>query len=397
MIRLDEVAKVYAGVLAGVLGRRVRALESVSLEVPAGTALGIVGPNGAGKSTLLRLLLGYLRPTAGEVTIAGMAPRSYAESRGIGYVPELVAIPPRWTVRGALRAYAALGEVENGPARVEEEMRRLGIEGLAERRVSTLSKGNLQRLALAQALLGERKLMILDEPTDGIDPEWTARVREILFRWREADPERVLLFASHNLDEVERVADRVAVLGEGRLREIIDLRVPTAVLPPYRLEVEGEPAAAAALVREIFPDAASADGSSLAFRVSAPDLPTLNRLLARLLERGGTIRALTPERQSLEQQFRRALGPPSPGRTAPPPPAPPPMLGEGSTADPAGPPEPRLGRMEFPLAPLRGEGARGRGGPAAETGPGGEGPIRGEEASGSGGPAGAREPGAEAP
>ncbi len=310
MIQLTDVTKEYAGALGGVLGGRVRALEGVTLAIPPGTALGIVGPNGAGKSTLLRLLLGYLRPTAGEVTIAGMAPRTYAERHGIGYVPENIAIPPRWTVRWALRAYAALGEVSGDwNARIKGQMRLLGIEPLAERRVSALSKGNLQRLGIAQALLAPRKLLILDEPTDGIDPEWTARVREILAGWRTEDAERVLLFASHNLDEVERIADRVAVLGEGRLREIIELRAPSPTFPPYRLEVACEPEAAAALVREVFPDALADGGSSLVFRISAPDLEALNRGLARFLERGGRVRVLAPERASLEQQFRQALTP----------------------------------------------------------------------------------------
>nr|MBA4159732.1 ABC transporter ATP-binding protein [Gemmatimonadota bacterium] len=154
MIRLDAVVKEYSGPLGGMLGGRVRALDGVTLQVAPGTALGIVGPNGAGKSTLIRLLLGYLRPTRGEVTVGGLAPRTYAERAGVGYVPERPEIPPRWTVSGAMRAFAALGEVEPAAERVAEEMRRLGLEGVRDRRVGTLSKGNLQRLALAQALLG---------------------------------------------------------------------------------------------------------------------------------------------------------------------------------------------------------------------------------------------------
>ncbi len=330
MIQLTNLTKEYTGALGGLLGGRVRALEGITLEVAPGSAVGIVGPNGAGKSTLLRLLLGYLRPTAGEVSIAGLAPRQYAERYGIGYVPEDIAIPPRWTVRGALRAYAALGELPGDwSEQIEGQMRQLGIEPLAERRVSALSKGNLQRLGIAQALLAERKLLILDEPTDGIDPEWTARVREILAGWRAADPERVLLFASHNLDEVERIADRVAVLSEGRLRELIELRAPSPTLPPYRLEAEGDPKAMSALVREIFPDALADGGSPLSFRISAPDLEALNRGLARFLERGGRLRALAPERTTLEQQFRQALtGALTTPRGHPPPL---PRAGEGGT------------------------------------------------------------------
>lgn len=307
MIRLTDVSKEYRGPLFGALGRPVRALEEVSLEVPAGTALGIVGPNGAGKSTLIRLLMGYLRPTGGEVTIDGLAPRRYAERRGIGYVPERIDIPPRWTVRGALTAYALLGEVEPLAVRVDAALRDLGIEELADRRVGALSKGNLQRLALAQALFADRSLLVLDEPTDGLDPEWVARARELLAEWRRADPERVVLFASHNLHEVERVADRVVVLEGGRIRETIDLSGATAAgLPPYRIEIEGGGEDAARLV-ELFPGALPEEGASLAFRVGADDLPQLNRRLARFLEGGGVIRSVAPDRASLEERFRSSL------------------------------------------------------------------------------------------
>ena len=305
MIQLREASKEYGGGW-GLPGRRVLALDRLSLDVPAGTALGIVGPNGAGKSTLIRLLLGYLRPTAGEVTIAGMAPRSYAERHGVGYVPERVAIPPRWTARNALRAFAALGEVESWAVRIERELGRWGLQETADRRVGALSKGMLQRLALAQALLGERALLILDEPTDGLDPEWIVRTREILREWQSENSERVLLFASHNLHEVERIADRVAVLAGGRLQETIEMRTPSATLPVYRLEIEGDPERTRSLLRRVFPDATPDSADPQLFRVHAPDLPELNRRIAGLIEQGVIVRALMPERPSLEERFRRS-------------------------------------------------------------------------------------------
>jgi ABC-2 type transport system ATP-binding protein len=221
MIQLTGVVKEYGGPFR----RRVRALDGVTLRVEPGTALGVIGLNGAGKSTLLRLLLGYVRPTQGEATIGGVPPRSYAEREGIGYVPERVAIPARWTVRGALQAYAMLGAPgDDAWQRVDTALERLGLRELAGRRVGELSKGNLQRLALAQAFLAERRVLVLDEPTDGLDPEWIARLREILALWRAADPQRVVVCASHNLPEVERLSDRVVVLHEGTVREELDLR-----------------------------------------------------------------------------------------------------------------------------------------------------------------------------
>jgi ABC-2 type transport system ATP-binding protein len=232
MIRLENVVKEYSAPPWRAAEGRVRALDGVTLEIPPGTSLGIIGPNGAGKSTLIRLLLGFLRPTSGEVRVGGLPAREYVERHGIGYVPESVAIPRRWTVRGALGAFAAMGEVPDAGSRIDATLAALGLEGLARRRVGALSKGNLQKLALAQALLGPRRLLLLDEPLNGLDPVWVARLREILAAWRAEAPERTLVLVSHNLPEVERAADRVAVLAGGRIRAEAELRD----LPPGGLE-----------------------------------------------------------------------------------------------------------------------------------------------------------------
>jgi ABC-2 type transport system ATP-binding protein len=305
MIRLEHVVKEYGGPLARLRGERVRALDGVTLQVPPGAAVGLVGPNGAGKSTLIRLLLGYLSPTRGGVQVGGMLPRDYAERRGIAYVPDRVSLPPAWTVRGALHTFAALGEVDDPRERIERIMRRMGLAELAGRRVAALSKGNLQRLALAQALLGDRKVMVLDEGTDGLDPEWVARVREMLAEWRRADPERVLVLASHDLDEVERVAGQAVVLAEGRVREVIDLGGGGGPLPAYRLEVEGTDAARR--VEAAFPGALPVPGEAHAFRVEAASPRELTHRLQALAERGGVIRAVVPEAPTLRERYRRGV------------------------------------------------------------------------------------------
>ena len=302
MIRFQDVAKEYGGPLARWRGDRVRALDGVTFTVPPGAAVGLVGPNGAGKSTLIRLILGYLSPTRGGVQVGGMLPRDYAERRGIAYVPDRVALPPWWTVRGALDAFAALGEVDEHRARVDRVMRRLGLVELAGRRVAALSKGNLQRLGIAQALLGDRKVMVMDEGTDGLDPEWVARVRDIVAEWRRADPERVLIFASHDLDEVERVADEAVVLSEGRVREVIRLRGEGGPLPAYRLEVEG--ADAGKRVAAAFPGALPVPGEAHAFRVEAASARDLTHRVKELIDHGGVLRAVVPEAPTLRERYR---------------------------------------------------------------------------------------------
>jgi ABC-2 type transport system ATP-binding protein len=305
MIRLEKVVKEFGGPLARLRGERVRALDGVTLHVPPGAAVGLVGPNGAGKSTIIRLLLGYLSPTAGGVQVGGMLPRDYAERRGVAYVPDRVALPPAWTVHAALRAFAALGEVERPAERIQRVMRKLGLTELAGRRVSALSKGNLQRLAIAQALLGDRKMMVMDEGTDGLDPEWVARVREMLAEWRRADPERVLIYASHDLDEVERVADQAVVLSEGRVREVVDLRGGGGPRPAYRLEVEG--ADCARRVADAFPGALPVAGAAHAFRVEAGGARDLTRRLGTLIQAGAIVRSVTPESGSLRERYRHGL------------------------------------------------------------------------------------------
>ncbi|HEX2078038.1 MAG TPA: ABC transporter ATP-binding protein [Longimicrobium sp.] len=303
MIRFEKVVKEYGGPLARLRGERVRALDGVTLHVPPGAAVGLVGPNGAGKSTLIRLLLGYLAPTGGGVQVGGMLPRDYAERRGVAYVPDRVSLPPGWTVRRALEAFAALGEVDRPAERIRHVLGALGLSDLETRRVAALSKGNLQRLAIAQALLGERRVMVMDEGTDGLDPEWTARVRDLLGEWRRADPERVLVFASHDLDEVERVADQAVILSHGRVREVVALHGGGGPVDAYRLEVEGTESAKK--VADAFPGALPVAGQAHAFRVEAGSPADLTRRLGALIQAGAVVRSVAPEGGSLRDRYHR--------------------------------------------------------------------------------------------
>jgi len=313
MIHLDQVVKEYGGWLARARKHRVPALTGVSLNVQPGTVLGIVGPNGAGKSTLIRILLGYLRPTRGSVSVGGLAPRAYAERHGVAYVPETPAIPPSWTVEYAMRVYASLAEIDEPGAQVEAALARVGLNELRGRRVAALSKGMRQRLAIAQALLGDRAVMVLDEPTNGLDPEWVAELRGIVAEWRAARDDRIALVASHDLSELERMTDRVAVLESGALREIIDLRAGAHAFPPYRIEVESTPHAADA-VRACFGGAVPEHGAPLQFLVEPADAADLSRRLGELLARGVVVRAVAPLRITLEERYRGSVGPSRGGR-----------------------------------------------------------------------------------
>ena len=285
--------------------RAVRAVEGFSLEIPTGEVFGIAGPNGAGKSTLINLLLGFVGPTLGTVSINGERPRVFIESRGVGYLSELVAIPPGWTVDGALRRYALLARIRRPErrTRIDAAVVQLGLEEHRGKKVRQLSKGNLQRLGLAQALMSDSDLVVLDEPTHGFDPVWTARFRDIGRSLKR--PGRTVIIASHNLDELERVADRVGIIDQGRLQHVAEMgRSSSATLADYRLVVqETEPT-----VPGVFPAALRvADGRVGEYRVPQVDLATLNEGLRRLLAGGTRLVAVVPIHSQLESTFREVV------------------------------------------------------------------------------------------
>ena len=300
MIEFTSVGHTYRSLL----GKRVRAVDDFSLRIEPGEVLGLAGPNGAGKSTLIALLLGYLTPTDGRVTIEGMTPRAYIERYGIGYLSELINLPPRWPLEQVLVRMALLAGVapEQITARVVNAIERLGIGEHRGKRVKQLSKGNLQRLGLAQALLQEERVLVLDEPTHGLDPVWTQRFRDIVVQLRRED--RVIFIASHNLDELQRLADRVVIIDHGRLQRIVNVRLASedTTPTPYRLSF----AAGESLVPDVFPDAQLIAGSD--WEVPARDLGELNRGVAELVARGALLRGMVPTHTALEQHFRDAVG-----------------------------------------------------------------------------------------
>jgi ABC-2 type transport system ATP-binding protein len=192
-----------------------RALDGVSLEVAAGEALLLVGRNGAGKTTLLRIATGFIDADAGEVTVDGIAmasQRARAQAR-FGYLPEHAPAPLELTVREhlALRAHQKGVSVPEG---LERAMTTASITAEADRRIGTLSKGFRQRVGLADALLGDPPLLVLDEPTSGMDPIQTRELREHLI---DAAKQRAVVVSSHAVADLEALATRVAVLRDGVL------------------------------------------------------------------------------------------------------------------------------------------------------------------------------------
>ncbi|MEP6507686.1 MAG: ABC transporter ATP-binding protein [Gemmatimonadales bacterium] len=300
MIEFTNATKVYRSLL----GRSVTAVEEFSLRAAEGEVLGIAGPNGAGKSTLISMLLGYLRPTGGSVTIDGRDPRAYVEQNGIGYLSELVTINPNWTVVTVLRRFATLAALPPSDVgtRTEAVIAQLGLEEHRDKKVKALSKGNLQRLGLAQSLLRDEKVMILDEPTHGLDPLWTQKFRDIVDGLRR--PGRTILIASHNLDELQRVADRVAIIDKGRLQRLVqtgfDQTAETA--GTYRIAV----VTGKEKMVVLFPAAVDTGGGE--FELPIKNLAELNSAIAKAIGAGVMVASVVPARSVLEQQFREAVG-----------------------------------------------------------------------------------------
>jgi ABC-2 type transport system ATP-binding protein len=298
VIRFEDVHKEFGRLVPG---RRVAALNGVTLDVGPGDALALVGPNGAGKTTLLQLLLGFLRPTDGRVRIGEMAPRRYVERHGVGYLPERVALPGHWTVSRALHAAAALAEVDDASDVIAREMEGCGLVEMADRPFRALSTGYRQRLGLAQALLAPRKVLLLDEPAHGLDPEWSVRLHERVRGWREEDPERILMLVTHDMEEVDRLADEMVVLRDGRVIRRERLGAGDA---ERLVRIEVPPADSAALASAL-PDARRT-GQGV-FLVPATDGVALHQALAGYLAGGGQLHELRPVRRRAGDVFREAL------------------------------------------------------------------------------------------
>lgn len=302
MIEFVEVSKDYRNFLPP---RTTHALEGLTVTIERGEVFGIAGPNGAGKTTMLALALGFLEPTRGTVRIDGERPRRHVEKAGVAYVSELVSIPNWWTVTGALMRYSVLAGVEqrDRARMVREAIERLGLEEHRSKRIKQLSKGNLQRLGITQALLSDSDLVVFDEPTHGLDPLWTQRFRDIVTDLRRED--RAIVIASHNLDELERLADRVAILDRGSLQRIAGTHhAVSGEILRYRLVLAGEHESVAAM----FPGAQRIDNArQVAYDVSG-DIEDLNARLERFLAEGGRVQAFFPARSRLEAAFREAVG-----------------------------------------------------------------------------------------
>ncbi len=194
-----------------------RALDSLSLEIPRGDVFGLLGPNGAGKSTTLKLLLNLIWPTAGRVEVLGGPPGSVSARQRLGFLPENPTFYDHLTAEELLAYFAGLfgHRGEAGRRRASSLLDQVGLGADRRRPLRQVSKGMLQRVGLAQALVNDPELVILDEPMSGLDPIGRREVRELILRLRDAG--RTIVFSSHVLSDAEMLCSRVGILAKGRL------------------------------------------------------------------------------------------------------------------------------------------------------------------------------------
>ncbi len=215
-ISANNLCKTYRS--GTVFRKELKALENVSFEVKRGSIFGLLGPNGAGKTTFVKILLGIITKTAGSASLLGHRAGSINARRQVGYLPEHLRISPHLTAWTALECFGNLSNVPNSVIRDkrDELLELVGLTGRHREPVRNFSKGMLQRLGLAQAMLHEPQLLMLDEPTDGLDPRARAEMRQIIHRLRESGV--TIFLNSHLLQEVELICDSVAILNRGQLK-----------------------------------------------------------------------------------------------------------------------------------------------------------------------------------
>ncbi len=321
-IDIRNAAKTYKG--------RVQALRGVEMRVHRGEVFGLLGPNGAGKSTLVKILMTVIRPTRVEGTVLGRRVGDKGTLARVGYLPEHHKFPDYLTGGQALDYYGALAGVRGADRRrrADELLELVGMTDWREKKIGGYSKGMRQRLGIAQALMNDPDLVLLDEPTDGVDPVGRRDIRNVLTEIKNRG--KTVFVNSHLLSELEMVCDRVAILvqgvvaSQGTIDELTahDRRYEielTDTLPPDAIErlrallpTEVEDRVAEAKHKGLpAPEPIALDGRTL--RIATNRADDVQGVLRELLQRGAVVSGVRAVRPSLEDLFMRAVTDPTTG------------------------------------------------------------------------------------
>ncbi len=315
-IDLSDVAKTYKG--------NIEALKGISMQVQHGEVFGLLGPNGAGKSTLVKILMTIIKPTRCTGTVLGKAVGSKECLRQVGYLPEHHRFPDYLTGAQVLDFYAAMGKVPRRirKARIGELLDLVGMGDWGNTKVSKYSKGMRQRVGIAQALMNDPEIVLLDEPTDGVDPVGRRDIRNILAHLK--DQGKTVFLNSHLLSELEMVCDRVAILVHGQVAQQGTIDELTAGKERYEIQVqwrdddadEMKPGDCGSLLTSVLhkeSDSLVTESGAWVkcekdmIQVGTTDPKAVQPILDALRSRQVVIRSLKPVRPSLEELFMQAV------------------------------------------------------------------------------------------
>ncbi len=296
-IEVQKLTKVFSSAFGG---QKVTALNDVSLAVEPGTIFGLLGPNGAGKTTLIKVLLGIVYQTSGEAKILDTDVSNYEIRKRVGYLPENHKYPNYLTGQEIMRLFGRLSGVSTDlNKKIKENLELLGMLKWRKTKIRKYSKGMMQRLGLAQALLNDPDIIFLDEPTDGVDPLGRKEIRDILISLRESG--KTIFLNSHLLSEVELISDRIAILNKGELIYNGNVDELTTDEDIYIIEAENE------INGEIFEKIGNIskidkrEDKSLEMRISS--VYNLNKIIDILREGNISILQVNRKKLSLEDMF----------------------------------------------------------------------------------------------
>jgi ABC-2 type transport system ATP-binding protein len=283
-----------------------RAIDNLTFEAKQGEVLGFLGPNGAGKTTTMRILTGYMPPTDGQATVAGfdVVEESLEVRKRVGYLPETAPIYPDMTIFEYLMFMANLRHLPSAEDRVDDAIDMVGLGERADSLVGNLSKGMRQRVGLAQALLHKPSVLILDEPSIGLDPAQVVEVRNLI---REIGKERTVLLSTHVLSEAQQLCDRVLIINKGHIvAEDTPENLQASLVGAERvtLRVRGEADELAPRVKDVpgVQSVSVAPDGSLLFQF-APGQDVRPAVARTVIEAGYDLLELRPVGMSLEEIF----------------------------------------------------------------------------------------------
>ncbi len=282
----------------------IKALENVTLNIEKGTIFGLLGPNGAGKTTLVKVLLGIVSATSGSAKLLGENVKNYLVRKNVGYLPENHKFPNYLTGEDVLMYYAKLSgyEISKKSKEIEEYLQLVKMGKWRKTKIKKYSKGMMQRLGLAQAMIHNPEIIFLDEPTDGVDPIGRKEIRDILIELK--DKGKTIFINSHLLSEVELVSDKVGMLNEGKLIKLGTVEELTTSKEIFEINIS-----------ETLPDLVVKELktkytfqiNNLKISLENANTDKVNKFMDELRKLGVTITSFNQKKESLEDMFIKSL------------------------------------------------------------------------------------------